>query len=55
VTTAICQVSLLQKTDEVICVQCLIWEAAAWTDSKTGQGLLFLWGRSIWILITRIG
>ncbi|CAG8676348.1 10183_t:CDS:2, partial [Ambispora gerdemannii] len=29
VTTAICQVSLLQKTDEGIYVQCVIWEAAA--------------------------
>jgi len=29
VTTAICQVSLLQRTDEGIYVQCVIWEAAA--------------------------
>jgi hypothetical protein len=40
VTTAICQVSLLQKTDEGIYVQCVIWEAAAWTNSKTEQGFI---------------
>ncbi|KLL05009.1 MAG: ATPase [Mycoplasmataceae bacterium RV_VA103A] len=40
VTTGICQVSLLQKTDEGIYIQCVIWEAAAWTNSKTEQGFV---------------
>lgn len=45
VTTAICQVSLLQKTDEGIYVQCVIWEAAAWTNSKTEQGFIIFVGK----------
>ena len=45
VTTAICQVSLLQKTDEGIYVKCVIWEAAAWTNSKTEQGFIIFVGK----------
>lgn len=50
VTTAICQVSLLKKTDEGIYVRCVIWEAAAWTNSKTQQGfVIFVGYNSYWL------
>ncbi|KLL03578.1 MAG: hypothetical protein MRERV_37c006 [Mycoplasmataceae bacterium RV_VA103A] len=45
VTTGICQVSLLQKTDEGIYIQCVIWEAAAWTNSKTKTGFVIFVGK----------
>ena len=31
------QFFLLKKADEVIYVQCVIWEVAAWTNPKTEQ------------------
>ena len=37
VATAVCQVQLLQKTDEGIYVKCEIWQASAWTNEKTEQ------------------
>jgi hypothetical protein len=40
ITTAVCQVQMLQKIDEGIYVQCEIWSAAAWTNSKTEQGFI---------------
>lgn len=40
VTTAICQVSLLQRTGEGIYVNCVIWAAAAWTNQKTEQSFI---------------
>ena len=45
VTTAICQLSLLQKTEEGIYVRCVIWEAAAWTNSKTEEGFVIFVGK----------
>ena len=35
VATAVCQVGLLQKTDEGIYVKVEIWEATAWSNTKT--------------------
>lgn len=40
VATAVCNVSLLQKTDEGIYVQVEIWQASAWTNEKTDRGFI---------------
>jgi hypothetical protein len=33
-------VSLLQKTEEGIYVQCEMWKGVAWTNSKTEEGFI---------------
>ncbi|MEG7979025.1 MAG: hypothetical protein NY202_03900 [Mollicutes bacterium UO1] len=40
VVTGMLQVSLLQKTDEGIYVQCELWQGVAWNNSKTEQGFI---------------
>jgi hypothetical protein len=40
VATAVCQVQWLQKIDEGIYVKCEIWQASAWSNTKTDQGFV---------------
>lgn len=40
ITTAVCQVKLLQKIDSGIYVDCLIWESAGWGNKQTEQSFI---------------
>lgn len=45
VATAVCQVQLLQKTEEGIYVKVEIWQASAWTNEKTGNEFIVFIGK----------